>query len=461
MRVIEDGRVEVSPDELNDLVDIRYDVRKCSVANMYKKLIVPSYVHGYSLAIEYYYNWFREKFDHDYFRGGIYIDSKHVLDEYKQPCKTLVKKESPKARIIPTLDTDYDREDVDVYQAPPELFLRRSSFEDSFFKDYDRNIFLSMRMRGMRMNFNTKVRVNTRAQQLDLLSRMELYFRIGASETHFISVDYHVPKTIILSIAARAGFDIKDGEVQDIISFLNYFNNHSDLCLYFKIRAINQKPEFFVRVHNVYVHIMSRDKLSKDDGETDGKLQFNYNVEMENVLTTSIPHFYVLHSEQDIRSVYPGANNYVERELDSTVAIYSINVYEPPHTDENGWNEAAITYYSLDPNEVDMDLSSIFTGENPMCRTIKHDLSLGISPSHFIDIKIFTDEDVAKSIPYDIDWNTKIITLKVPYVRDLSSERVYQIAIYYDRNYIYNLETTVNNFNGNRYADDFHGSNIN
>ena len=463
MLVIDDNfineRREVSPEELQDIIDIRTNVRRNNIATMYKKLIVPSYVHGYSLAIEYFYNWFRSKFENNFFRGGIYIDSKHVLDEYKQPCKTLVKKESPKARIIPTLDSEYDREDVDVYQAPPELYLRRSSYEDSFFKDYDRNIFLSMKTRTMRMNFNTKVRVNSRAQQLDTYAKMELNFRNGATSAEFITVDFHIPKSIILDIADRVGFDIKDGEILDVISFLNYFNQHSDIPLFFKVRAINQKPEFFIRVHDVYVNVLFKDKLSKDDGEMDGKLNFNYNIEMDNVLTTAIPQFYVLHSEKEL-VCYPGDERGI-KEMQSAVAIYSINVYEPPHTDENGWNEAAITYYSLDPNEVDMDLSSLFTGENILARTIQHDINLGISPAHFINMKIFTDEGVAKQIDYDMDWNTKIATIKPSYDADLSFERVYQIAIYYDRNYIFNLESTINNFDNTRYSKYQHDPAVN
>lgn len=453
MRIIKDDalddRVEVSAADLQDLIDIRYDVRRRNyVDNLYKELIVPSYVNSYSIMIEYYYNWFRKKFENDYFRGGIYIDSKNILDEYKQPCKTLVKKESPKARIIPTLDYDYDREDTDVYQAPPDIYLRRSSYEDSFFKDYERNIYVSMRMKGMRMNFNSKIRVNSRAQQLDLMSKMELNFRIGASSMEYVSVDFHIPKQIILEIADMVGFEIKDGEILDIISFLNYFNQHSDISLFYKIRGINQQAEFFIRVPDIYIHMLCKDKLSKDDGERDGKLDFNYNVEMENVLTTSIPHFFVLHSEKELDVNI--RQTPIKKDMTAVVAIYSINVYDPPHVDEHGWNEAAITYYSLDPGELDMDLSSLFTGENLLARTIRHDLSLGLSPAHFINMKVFADEDIAKQVDYDMDWNTKICTIKPTFDADLDFERVYQIVVYYDRNYIYNLQTTIEGYNDSR-----------
>ena len=163
------------------MTSIRRDAEPCErVTELYSSLTLPSYANGYNIAIEYMYNWFAEKFPHDYFRGGIYVDAKHVLDEYKQICKTLVKKENPKARIVPTLDFDYDRDGLDVYNAPPELYIKRSKYQDSFFKDYERNMFFGFAMRAQKMNFNFKVRVNTRMQQLDIMNKIELNFRIGS-----------------------------------------------------------------------------------------------------------------------------------------------------------------------------------------------------------------------------------------------------------------------------------------
>ena len=51
-----------------------------NVKKLYGNLALPSYVHGYSLAIEYMYDWFKSKFPKDFFRGGIYIDGKKLTD---------------------------------------------------------------------------------------------------------------------------------------------------------------------------------------------------------------------------------------------------------------------------------------------------------------------------------------------------------------------------------------------
>ena len=54
---------------------------------LYTNLAIPSYVHSYSLAIDYMYRWFESKFVKNFFVGGIYVDGKHVLDDYKNKDK--------------------------------------------------------------------------------------------------------------------------------------------------------------------------------------------------------------------------------------------------------------------------------------------------------------------------------------------------------------------------------------
>lgn len=409
---------------------------------LYKSLAVASYVHGYSICIEYFTKWFKEKFRPDYFRGGIYIDGSHVIDEYKKfDSKIPVKRENPRARIIPTLDNDFDRDDIDNYLGNPNIYLRRSRYQDSFFKDYDKRLFLSMQLKALKMNFNTKIRVNTRAEQLDLWNYMQLAFRNMTTQYEYISVDFHVPKALILSIAERAGFEIKNGNIVDIISFLNYFNQHSDIVLLFKIRAINKQPEFFIRIVDLYTHIACKDKLSRDDGEKDGKLDFNFHVEMENIVTMPVPAFYIYCDQQEIQMPLNLEN--MEQDM---VALYSINIIDIPPVNERGWNQAAITSYMTDIDEEELDLSSIFTGDNILTRAINHDLTLGVSPDHFIDIKIYRDHDVAKIVPMKMDWNTKKAILK----NKTECEEEYQIVMYYDRDYIHTLDSELNKYNDTR-----------
>ena len=130
---------------------------------------------------------------------------------------------------------------------------------------------------------------------------MELYFRNGGTQYEYISVDFHVPKYIILAIAKKACFEIKNDEVVDIIDFIQYLNKHSNYPFLFKLRAINQKPEYFIRINDVYTHITVRDKLQLDDGERDGKLDFNFHVEMNTILEIPIPHFFMFYSADEMQ----------------------------------------------------------------------------------------------------------------------------------------------------------------
>ncbi len=434
-------RVKVTPD---DIILKSTDANTERAEKLYANLAIPSYVHSYSLAIDYMYRWFESKFEKGFFIGGIYVDGKHVLDDYKnKDQKLIIKGQQPRARIEPRIQHDYDREGLDSYLAPVNMYTRRSNLNNSFFKDYDRDIFLGLNMKALRMDFNFKVRLNTRAQQLDLAQRMELYFRVGATQYEDLSLDFHVPKEIILNIAERAGFEIKKNEVVDIVEFLHYLNRHSDLPFLFKIRAINKKAEFFIRMNGLYTHIAVRDKLQLDDGERNGKLDFHYHIEMNAVLTIPVPQFYAYYSANDLT-----VKINTKEANEGTVAIYSINVVDIPKVDENGWAQAAITQYATDEGEEFMDLSSLFSGENILSRTINHDLTNGVSPDHFINIKVFTEGDIAKYVPIKMDWNTKIA-----YFRDPQPEDILDIAIYYDREYINELNISMESLNDNRISE--------
>ena len=414
---------------------------------LYANLALPSYVHGYSLAIEFFSKWFESKFDKGYLKS-IYIDGKHVLDDYKKFSLQVLKGENPRARIEPKVDYDYDREQVDLYGAPPELYIRRSAYNQSFFKDYDNQIFLSLQQRAMRMNFACKVRVNTRSMQQDLYNKMEMNFRIGATHMEMMSADFHIPKPIMLSLAKQAGFEVNNDNVINLIDFLEYLNRHSDIPFLFKLRAINQKPEFFIRINGLSIHINTVEKLQLDDGERDGKLDTNFTIEMNAVLTIPIPHYYVYYSAEELTDGLP-----YKEFVENSIGIYSFNMFDIPRVDDNGWMQAAITDYQTEKDDTEIDLSSLFTGDNVLTRAINHDLTRGISPSHFINILIYRGDDRAvkpnlniDNNRYSINWKTKVIRLKYP---EPEPDHL-RIVMYYDRSYLNGLDIELNKYNKDR-----------
>lgn len=417
---------------VSQFVEDRYRLERAKY--LYGNLALPSYVHGYTVGIEYMYNWFVSKFPKNFFRGGVYVDGKNVLDDYRRineyANKNITKGQNPRARMSAMVEYDYDRDGIDLYTGSPEVFLRRSKYEESFFKDYDRDLFLGFVPRAMRMNFQFKVRVNSRSQQLDLFNQMELNFRNGATQAEDLSMDYHVPKKIMLNIAEKAGFEIKDGEVVEVVQFLEYLNRHSDLTFLFKLRAINLKAEFFIRVNNVYTHIAVRDKLQLDDGERDGKLDFNFSVEMAAILTMPIPHYFSYYAAEDLMMGVP-----MKEDNEGCIAIYSINKFDIPKVDEHGWPQGAVTFYQTDKGDTEIDLNPIIGGNNPLAKSINHDFTNGVSPSHFVNIKLIRDDDTRKQVLFHMDWENNKIIFEEP-----EPERIIHIVIYYDREYISELE---------------------
>lgn len=416
-----------------DFIDYRPD--------LYRSLALPSYVHGYSLAIEYMKSWFLKNFPKNFFKV-VHINGKHILDDWKYFNKYNVKREKPMLAITPTVEYDFDREQIDLYMGDHNLLLKRSNFQQSFLKDYDTLTFLYLQMRALRMNFTFKIRVNSRAEQLDLFNRMELWFRIGSTQHSRISVDFHIPYEIICNVAEAVGFTLINGKINnnDIMDLLSYLNKHSDLPIIYKMRAINQKPEFFIRVKELYTHISCRDKIQLDDGEREGKLDTNFHIEMQCTLTVPIPHFFVYFNQKPLYQTIPVSEN-----DKNTLGIYSINNFEIMPQNELGWGQIAVTGYMCDQGDKFIDLSSILKGEGNVNKVLEYTLKNGISPSTFLDIKVYTSDDKEKLVPIYIDYEKTIL-----YFQRYMKEEAIDIAIYADKEYINNTIITIENYMDNR-----------
>ena len=408
---------------------------------LYKNLMLPSYVHGYSLAIEYMKRWFLEKFDKDYFKV-VHINGKHVLDDWRIFNNYNIKREKPMLAIVPTVENDFDRDNVDLYQADHKILLRTTNFMQSFFKDYDRMSFIYLKMRAMRMNFAFKVRVNSRSEQLDVMNKMELWFRVGSTHREYLNAEFHIPYDIMLNVAEAAHFEIdENNNIVDILEFIAYLNKYSDLPIVFKMRAINQKPEFFVRVNNMYVHISTIDKLQIDDGDREGKLDTNFHVEMNAVLTIPIPHFFVYFSQEPIVHTI-GVNEHNGK----SIGIYSINDFSIPPQNERNWTSIAVTSYLCEPGERVIDLTPIFTGSGNFIRAVEYSKKNMISPASFVDIKVYRSNDMAKL--FTCDMNYENFNLELPFT--IEHEEAIDIAIYADKEYINNVIIANDNILHNR-----------
>lgn len=410
-------------------------------AKMESSICVPSATQAYSIGIQYVKEWILSKFEPDYFKT-VFINGRHIMDDFmKFNSLKLIKRENPAIAITPNPDLDYDRNMQDTYMGGSQMLIGKFNHEQCFLKDYDNNIFLGMGVREQQIVFAIRFRVETRAQQLDLYRNLEMKCRIGFTHKDFISCDFHIPYAIISNIAKHAGFELDSNDkVKDTIAFVHYLNQHSTMPITYKLRRVNGNREFFVRPNNVYVHLDTQDKLSYDDGNREGQLDNHFNIEMSLTMRMWVPSYYIYTSSKPIYKVIPTVD-----ESDG-IGLTTFKVFDIPETDENGWNIYFKDNYELDTDEVDNDLAeiplkAIFTQPN-IYKCIRDSIAMGISPSRFIDIKIY---DFFEDSKYNLDWENMI--LKVTGLKDL---RLLKFVVYVDNAYINEYMVTLENMNGTR-----------
>jgi hypothetical protein len=251
---------------------------------------------------------------------------------------------------------------------------------------------------------------------------MDLAFRVGFTQYKYISVDFHIPMELMQNIALHAGFTLQEDKIVDVVGFVNYLNAHSEFPIVYKLRSINGKNEFFMRVPNVYTHIACLDKLNADDGEREGAMDNNFHVEMVAVLRMMVPHYFVYKSVQKITKFIPTIDS-------NTFGLYTFKMFDIPETNDKGWGKYVVTAYEFDKEELDseniaIDLSTFF--KEPMPTIIRNHIAIGISPASFIEIVLY-NYDVDSECT--IDWST--LTMTIP---KAVSGRIH-IVIYLDMAY--------------------------
>ena len=396
-----------------------------------QNIAIPSIAHSYGLAVEFMKYWFLKEFPEGYFKS-VYIDGKYIFDDFREFNKNFpITKEKPMLAIQPTINTEYDRDHIDLFEGGREILTRRTKFfNEGFFKDYEHNQFLGIRMKQLELNFVFKIRVSTRSQQLDLLEYMRLALKSGVTQGKYINMDIHVPYEIMLNIAQDCGYEIIEDcngrpRVKEICEFMSYLNSHSQIPFLYKFRSTNGNSEFFIRIKDAFLRIYNLENIEKDDGETIGQDMFNFHLEMNTILHFPAPAFYYYYTNKTLEEKY--------KERNELLRLYSFDVLdvEPPNTDEHGWRQYISTEYIFD-NITDREIEFVeLLEESNLMKVIKNHVKSGLSPEIFLNIKIYHANE-----PCDIkiDWEKyKIIINK----EEFKDPRV-AITIYIDLEYFNN-----------------------
>ena len=417
----------------------------------YSNMSIPSFVHGYSLAVEYAKNWFLDKFPKGLFKKeSVQISNRYVVDDYRRLTKSeILSREKPLVIITPQLTYDYDLETVNMYNYGPDLIARAGWRSDPFFRDSERHIKMIMNMQLMEVRFNYRVVLYTMAQQMDMYKRMEILFRIGSNQGEDLDLDFHIPTDIIINIASDAGFEVDADKqmVKDVIGFTKYLNMKSAFPIMYKMRNITGNHEYFMRVPSLYVWTSCLDKLTADDGEMVGQIKKDYSIEMQTIVRIPVPQFYVYYTQKPIKY------SFVKDELSPKDVLYDINTFrimDIPDVNEKHWEKNIWSQYIPDEkDEGKIDLNELFD-KSEFKAVLDYTKDQYISPSSYLDIRVYRNAQdwnpgLNPVIATHMDWENNTIVFDEIVPRDA----IY-IAIYMDNSYYNDTIIKINEADKNR-----------
>ena len=404
---------------------------------LYRSICVPSMVQSYNLCVEYMKSWFLSKFNPDTFKT-VHVEGKYVFDDYRKFTRSeLLKRPKPALTITPTLEWDFNNEHIDTYPYGVDLYTQTGKFKESFFSYNRNNSHLGIGMRTILMPFNFKIKVETRAQQLDLYEYIKMACRVGFTCGEDVDLDFHVPYTLMIQLAKDNGFQTvskKGSETEyeesicNVPEFLRWLNKYSSIPFIYKFRALNGKNEFFIKMRNMYVHVRPNG-LSADDGEREGMLTNNYIIEMSAEVRFPVPKMYAYYSnnEHKLNTVYgawyqPGG---------PISTCYTFKGTVIPDENRYHWPLFMSTTYEFDDENIvnqllKIDLSELFDGDIGDC--IKDCLNKGVSPAIFCDLVFYNGGEYING---DMDWESMTFTSTNP-VRALGT----YIGVYVDHNFV-------------------------
>lgn len=394
---------------------------------------------SYALCVEYMKHWFLQKFEPDFF-SWTHIDGSHVFGDITKYTRQEIMShnfnDKAALTIIPTIDDDYNRDKLDQNLFGIDQFINTTKIDKAFLQDPINHKYIMMKMDMMLLNFTYRVKVPTRAMQLDVQKYMKLAFRTNLSETCDVDLDYVMPYPMMLFIAKDLGFKIKDDKICEPLKFLTYLNSRSYIPITYRRSNVNAREEYFVRVDHLPVRLLIKD-VTKDDGNRYGHLADDFNVEMQ--VETRFPsmQLFIYFTREQITSVTFGKEAY---NIDNTLMM-SLHYYDdPPAINDKGWKLTINAQWEEEkPGIINIDLNDLFDGE--LSQISNYLVSKFISPNVFIDIQIYSGGMKLEDI--SIDWGNMKLTAKNP-----SDKLISTLAIYIDLNYLNSIRAESYKENG-------------
>lgn len=412
-------------------------------------VMLPSQYNSYAVCTEFARDWFLDKFPANYF-NSIYMDGSKSFDQFRMFSKIneQIKRKNPLLAIIPTIDLTHNRNFIDTNM---ELtgHLRRTRMEGTIFADKypTKGKYLAIQFKTILMNFTYRLRLDTKAEQLDMVEFIKYKHRAGMTETQYIPLQIHVPKKIIAQMAFDMGFELDDfSGPKDVTNMLKYLNSHSIVPFLYKRRNATGNGEYFILIDNCTAHIKSELPNADENGERQDAETTNFTIDFSIEVEMTAPYCYTYYSQYDQNII---SSEEFKSDETAIVLMKSVRAELPP-TNEAGWDQIVKTDYIVENDDlqdyVHIEFAELFEGSE-ILDIINYTKYISLSPSLFIDFIIFNNYSFKD---YEIDWDKNEIVLK-----EKCTHPEFIIGIYCNMEYVNNVRIHHNGNDGYQAPDSF------
>jgi hypothetical protein len=420
-------------------------------------LFQSSRIDGYSIAVQFMSEWFLKKFgglnkgDKTFFKS-INIDGHDPFAEMRRwTIKDWVKRQRPSLAIVPTIELGYNRDYIDDDYTTLQAYINRFRDANTFFRDDKNNVMLGLVSRLNMMNITFRIRVTQQPMQFELYDYLLMQCRVGKTMTLYADVDFHVPGTMIRRLCGELNFkwdEEKDGPA-DPIPLLNYLNSHSSLTFLYKLRKVNRRLEFYVRVPELMVNC--RDiELDADTGERQGMTQTNYGLELKMTVRMPSPKYFIYFSYHEFEDmVYTDPTDMVK--VAEPLVLSKI-----PVQNKNGWDIILEGDFEEEQENAPILISmyDMFkaydndTCTNDIIEVIDECRKERTSPEKFMEIKVFNG---GKEVDTYIDWDKMVLTS-----RGILENKISRVVVYIDMLFLNDTLSRTRNYLYKRVEDTGH-----
>ena len=405
--------------------------------DMHLELCLPDPSLAFSLCVEYATSWVLAGFAANFFKT-IHVSGNHIIRDFRNhDFHDFARVQKPALAIIPEYDSGFDDDGRQIDLFGTRTYTRgRFLLQQSFFKDYQKKLFLAMEMELMLVHFTYRMKVDGKGMALHLMKHCRGRFHSKATKSEYIDIDYHIPTELMIALAKDTGFEVNEQEryIKNIDNFISYVNSRSASPIMYKWREAKGGFEFYIRVPNQVVHTAVKD-VTVDDGDNEGHLQNNFVVEFQTDVRFPSPGKYAYFSAKAFDSLPKISSD------KGSFGMYQFVLCKIPIENDKGWMQYAEFDY-MDEDDynkrpmvmTDLKETLFKIDDGRFLSMIQDHIDKYISPDMFMEIKVFNDQ---RQVPVIISWRDFSIKSKGILVDQISHVVIY-VDLKYKNEYEYN-----------------------